>query len=421
MRFCDLTYTYTPTSGGIRTYINQKRRYLLEHTEHEHVLIVPGEKDAVERDGRSTTYRIASPKVPGYGSYRFFWRPGVVRDALREARPDVLELGSFYICPWAAFAYRKWAADQGHRCLVSGFFHTDIPKAYVKEPVGAALGDGLGEWSETLGGLGMKVADLLEMTAAQFLSKVFERCDVVIASTPKEAERLKELSVADPKLVPLGADTAMFHPGKRDASVREAWGAAEGEPVLIFAGRFDHEKRAAVVVDAFERLPEEMKAHLVLVGDGPKREVFAEKAEATDRLHLMPYESDRAGLAKLLASADVYVSAGPHETFGLSVIEAQACGLPVVGVEAGALRERVDDTRGRLVPVDDAAAFAEAVAEVWQLHETLGKNARQHVVDHFTWESSFAEMARMYSAALAGLRAGAGSVADEPKAKPWTT
>ena len=64
MTVCDLTHAYHPTSGGIRTFIDLKRRYLLEHTPHRHVLIVPGERDEVEQGDRWTTIRIRSPLLP---------------------------------------------------------------------------------------------------------------------------------------------------------------------------------------------------------------------------------------------------------------------------------------------------------------------------------------------------------------------
>jgi alpha-1,6-mannosyltransferase len=66
----------------------------------------------------------------------------------------------------------------------------------------------------------------------------------------------------------------------------------------------------------------------------------------------------------MLASADLYVSAMADETFGISVIEAQASGLPVVGVAAGAMVDRVDPAVGLLGPVDDPAAMAANIIQV---------------------------------------------------------
>ncbi len=70
MKFCDITIAYNGKSGGIRTYIDEKRRYLVAHTDHEHVLIVPGRRSRVRRDGRFTTIMLRGPLLPGQDAYR---------------------------------------------------------------------------------------------------------------------------------------------------------------------------------------------------------------------------------------------------------------------------------------------------------------------------------------------------------------
>ena len=126
--------------------------------------------------------------------------------------------------------------------------------------------------------------------------------------------------------------------------------------MLIYVGRLDGEKKPDVVVEAFRRLPAELGARLVLIGEGPLREQIA--AIGDPRIVAPGYLKDRAELAKWLASSDIYVSAMADETFGVSIIEAQASGLPVVGVAAGAMIDRVTDRIGRLGPVGDSAAMA---------------------------------------------------------------
>ena len=66
------------------------------------------------------------------------------------------------------------------------------------------------------------------------------------------------------------------------------------------------------------------------------------------------YCKDRSDLARWLASSDIYVSGMADETFGISIVEAQASGLPVVGIAAGAMIDRVTDATGRLGPVGDS-------------------------------------------------------------------
>lgn len=397
MKICDLTTAYTETSGGIRRYIDQKREFLLKKTEHQHVLIIPGEEDSYESDGRATTIRIASPVIPGCAPYRFFWRPDKVRKALVKADPDVIELASFYLCPWAALHHRDEMAKKGRPCLLSGYFHTDIADAYVGTPLRKALAEGLGDWSDTLMQLGLKIADAAEEGAEDYFASIFARCDVIMAATPPQAARLREYGAKNVEIVPLGVDLGQFSPQRRCQSLRESWGVQADEPVFLFAGRLDSEKHVRFLADAHARMPENFRSHLVLIGEGPQRKDLEQRASKQPHLHVLPYESDSLKFATTLASADVYVTAGPHETFGLSVIEAQACALPVVGVAAGALKERVIDGLGYLAPVDDADEFARLMACAWQKRTEFGRNAREHVEKYFSWDATFTRLLEIYS------------------------
>ena len=89
MLFCDLTQSWSEQGGGVRTYLLRKRRHILEQTAHRHLLIIPGERDGVEVDGRATTVTIASPRVPGSPNYRLLLRNRAVRKALDRFRPDL--------------------------------------------------------------------------------------------------------------------------------------------------------------------------------------------------------------------------------------------------------------------------------------------------------------------------------------------
>jgi alpha-1,6-mannosyltransferase len=120
-------------------------------------------------------------------------------------------------------------------------------------------------------------------------------------------------------------------------------------------------------------------------------------ASSTDRIVLLPYQSDRHELARVLASADIYLTAGPHETFALSVVEAQASGLPVIGVRAGALLERVPESVGLLGEVDSAAAMAENIVMLSSNGlRAKGRQARRVIERTLTWESSISRLLETY-------------------------
>jgi alpha-1,6-mannosyltransferase len=170
--------------------------------------------------------------------------------------------------------------------------------------------------------------------------------------------------------------------------------------LLVYVGRLDGEKKPDLVVEAFRSLPSSLGARLALIGEGPLK---AEIAARCDDLIVMPgYMKDRAELARWLASSDIYVSGMADETFGISIIEAQASGLPVVGIAAGAMIDRVTDAVGRLGPIDDSGAMAANIIEVWNADRgALGQQARTHALQ-FSWDSSMeALFGRLYPAAFA--------------------
>lgn len=91
MKVCDLTQSYAAQGGGIRTFIHAKRDYLLERTAAEHVLILPGAADTVERRGRASIRTVASPLVPGSSVYRLLLRSDKVLRLLEAERPSIID------------------------------------------------------------------------------------------------------------------------------------------------------------------------------------------------------------------------------------------------------------------------------------------------------------------------------------------
>jgi alpha-1,6-mannosyltransferase len=186
---------------------------------------------------------------------------------------------------------------------------------------------------------------------------------------------------------------------QRDERLRRKVGLTHGQPLLIYVGRLDGEKKPDVVVDAFRKLPQGLGARLVLIGEGPLKDEIA--ALGDERIVMPGYLNNRAELARWLASSDVYVSAMADETFGVSIIEAQASGLPVVGVAGGAMLDRVTEATGRLGPVGDADAMARNILAVWGSDRlAMADQARAQALQ-FSWDSSMeALFGRVYPAAL---------------------
>jgi alpha-1,6-mannosyltransferase len=393
--FCDLTQSWSEVGGGVRTYLLHKRRHILEATPHRHLLIIPGSRDEVIEEGRAVTVRIASPRVPGSPNYRFMLRNGAVRAALERFRPDLIECQDAYNLPWAAIGYRKRNPDTA---LVAAYM-TDFPTVYVERPFAKFIGRPL--------------AKLCRRICYAYCGALYRRFDALYSlSENGGTSKLRSLGIENVDVVPLGVEVGEFAPAKRDPSLRKGLGLADHQPLLIYVGRLDGEKKPDVVVDAFGKLPDGLGAKLVLLGEGPLKDSIA--ALDDPRIIMPGYVRGRPELARWLASADIYVSAMADETFGISIVEAQASGLPVVGVAAGAMIDRVTDATGRLGGVGDAHAMARNILEIWAADRpAMSEQARAHALQ-FSWDRSMeALFGRVYPAAFdrrAGRLAGVATV-----------
>jgi alpha-1,6-mannosyltransferase len=394
--FCDLTQSWSDVGGGVRTYLLHKRRHILEATPHSHLVIIPGAADAVVEEERSITVTIASPRVPGSPHYRLLLRSGAVRRALERYRPHLIECQDAYNLPWAALAHQRRYPETA---LIAAYM-TDFPTVYIERPLARFLTK--------------PVAGLLGRIGYAYCGALYRRFDSVFAlSENGGAAKLRGLGINPVDVVPLGVEVGEFGPTCRNARLRAKLGLAEGQPLLIYVGRLDGEKKPDVVVEAFRALPRELGAKLALLGEGPLKAEIA--ALGDDRIIMPGYVRNRAELARWLASADIYVSAMADETFGISIIEAQASGLPVVGVAAGAMLDRVTEAMGRLGPVGDPEAMAANIVAVWGTdHDTMREAARAHALQ-FSWNSSMeALFGHVYPAAFARLRERHLGVAAEP-------
>ncbi len=157
-----------------------------------------------------------------------------------------------------------------------------------------------------------------------------------------------------PRLAATPPDHPWLHPA-RDG---------ERPPVILGAGRFKHQKDFATLLRAFARLTEQRDARLLLLGDGPDRdalEALAAELGLTDRVDFPGFQSNPAAW---MAAADLFVLSSRYEGAPNVLVEALACGTPVVATDCpSGPRDILDGGRhGPLVPVGDATAMADAMA-----------------------------------------------------------
>lgn len=208
-------------------------------------------------------------------------------------------------------------------------------------------------------------------------------------------------------LVPNGVDTEIFAPGARDANVRRALGGVDGLPLVGVLGRLDPEKRIELVVEAVARLPRQLGVRLAVVGSPfrvPPSYADALRHYAETRLPgRVVFVPARADVPEVLRALDVVASAAAAEPFGLTVLEAQAAGVPVVAVPRGGIPDFVTDGETGLLAdtVEGLAAAIERVITDAKLARAIAERARAVVLDRYTVKQQAAHFAQLYRAAAA--------------------
>jgi alpha-1,6-mannosyltransferase len=237
--------------------------------------------------------------------------------------------------------------------------------------------------------VGMRCGAGVAHLAARYLRGLYERFDMVCAPSRTMCDYLRSLGLTRVVHQPLGVDVDVFHPARRSSTLRRELGLNDRVRLLAYAGRFSAEKNIAVLHDAFSRLGPDY--HLLLIGGGEHRQLAR-------NITVIPYRRDSAELAGLLASADALVHAGTAETFGLVVLEAMACGRPVVGACAGAIGELIDDQTGSTASRADGRSFAQAIRDLYDRDiEMLGRAARNRVLHRFSWDRALQHQLAFYA------------------------
>lgn len=359
-RLVDTTMLYAPQSGGVKRYLLAKRDWVAANRPRlRHNLVLPGRKDAHDGQGLWSIYTAPLPFGKGYRwpVSKVAWMERLIR-----RRPTLIEAGDPYTPGLAALR-----AGETLGVPVVGFCHTDLPAL-------AALH--LGEWAEE--------------PVRRRWARIYSQFDAVLAPSRFVAERLQEAGVEAAQALTLGVDTGLFRPELADpAGLRARLGLPADHRLLVFAGRPAREKRIDVMVEAVEKL--DRGTTLLLVGAG-------EAAPPSDRVIGLPYLQDPGALARLLASCNGFLHANPDEPLGLIVLEAMACGLPVVGVRSGGVAETVDSEVGELAEASEPAALAEAVDALFRRDlGDLSRRARARAVARHSWPAVFENLMAVYA------------------------
>ena len=180
-------------------------------------------------------------------------------------------------------------------------------------------------------------------------------------------------------------DIEKFKPKESDIFRKHI--APNGEKVLVHTSNFRIVKRVTDTIRILDKVKKEIPAKLVLVGDGPDRSECERLARDLDIHKDVIFLGKQDGLAEILNAADIFLMPSQSESFGLSALEAMACGVPVVSSSVGGLPElNIHNETGYIAEIGDIDRMAKYAVELLtneKRYKSFSKNARERAVKNF--------------------------------------
>jgi phosphatidylinositol alpha 1,6-mannosyltransferase len=371
MRIAIVTESFPPDVNGVAHSVVRVAEHLLARG-HQPLVIAPEPPSGLPRVAGRFPYpvvRVPSLPLPGYPGLRLGLPHRRMTEAMISHGTDVVHLAA----PVVLGARGAQLAGRLDVPTVA-VYQTDVP-AYARA---------------------YKLSTLTEGAAWRWLRTIHNSAARTLAPSTATATTLLAHGIERVWLWGRGVDVDRFHPGRRSAGLRRAL-APGGEVLVGYVGRLAHEKR----VDLLAPIAALPGVRLVIVGDGPQRAALRRLLPGAVFLGVR----SGAQLARIYASLDVFAHAGPYETFGQTLQEAGASGLPVVApARGGPVDIVVDGETGFLVPPQQSGPLVDAVARLVAdpaLRARMGRAARARLL-HRGWTALGDELIGHYVAALRG-------------------
>lgn len=395
MRIVDVCAFYTPSGGGVRTYVDRKLA-AAPAAGHDMVVLAPGRGDGVEqREANARIEWLGCPRFPLDRRYGYFGDAAQLHAALDRLRPDVIEVSS----PWRSASIVAAWPGRAKRVLM---MHADPLSAYAYRWFGRVAE------RETIDrGFGWYW---------RHLRRLDRSFDAMVSASDSLSRRLVEGGLSHVVTNPMGVDPGIFSPALRDAALRarmlERCALPPSATLLIGVGRHAPEKRWPMVIDAAMAAGNDRPVGLLLVGEGRDTARIAARVGDNPHIRLLSPIRDRLALARTMASADALIHGCEAETFCMVAAEARASGLPLIAPDAGGAS---DQARGAGLTYA-AGSSASAAAAIRRFVDAPPVAAAERVR---TMDEHFADLFALYewldrpvarAARSAGARGGEGRV-----------
>ncbi|MGC6400395.1 glycosyltransferase [Sphingomonas sp. FW199] len=388
MRVVDVNEYYSPTGGGVRTYLDRKMEIMAE-LGHELFVIAPGRESWVEeRPGGGRIYWVKAPRLIFDTNYGIFFSGREIRALLDELKPDVVETSS----PWRpGWIVGNWPGD----ALKVYFAHNDNVGAYPMR------------WFE--GWASPARIERAFQWYTNYMASFLVKFDAFVSNGPALAKRHRRRGLTVHHSAALGIQPGIFSPDHRDEAFRESLLAQLGLPrdahLLLGLGRHHPEKRWPMIFDAVERAGSVMPVGLIQIGAGVDSRSVQRRVKDSPHIKLFRPIYDRARLARIMASCDALIHGSDAEPFGLVGLEAIASGLPLIAPDEGGFAEIADPLIAETYEARDARSAAAAIKRLFEREPAILRAATRRAAAQVLSDREHAEQLVAYYQSLLDARA----------------
>ncbi len=385
----DCNNFWSPSGGGVRRYHLEKLNYFSHRSDVMYIFMMQDSSTYTEAINDTTIIEhVKAFKVPGNWEYRFLTKSKPITTIINKYKPDTIEVGSPYVMPTLV----RRAIKRSHHNDIStvGFWHADFPVTYVKRF--------FSKYNKTL-------AQIMESVAWAFARYTYHSMSMLFSSSTIVIKRMKQNRLQNIVHLPLGVDLELFNPVKRDSALREQFQDGESQrKIIFFPHRFSDEKGLKVILEAYKiackQLP--ITPALVFAGTGPDLNIVEEHVQQYPHIHYVGFIRSTDTMAQWHASNDIGVALSSGETFGLSIVESLASGVPLIAVRDGAALEHAERSQaGIIVEPYNVKEVADAIISIVE-HANIQKlkiNARSYA-ESLSWDTCFSKQIAFYTQAI---------------------
>jgi L-malate glycosyltransferase len=235
-----------------------------------------------------------------------------------------------------------------------------------------------------------------------------EKSDAVTAVSHQLKEDTEQLLKTQKEIIPVHnfVDERVYYRRDNNSELKKTYGIQDDEKVIVHISNFRPVKRIQDVIKAFSLIRKELPSKLLLIGNGPELTVACEQVRELNIEDDVLFLGKQENVGELFSICDLKLLLSEKESFGLVLLEAMACGVPVIGTRIGGIPEViVDGETGYMVEVGDTAAVADKAISLLkndERHRRFRENSVRHVKENFLSEKIVSVYEEIYNSLVKG-------------------